>query len=701
MWLHRLADADASCGGKAVGLARLIAAGLPVPEGFVIDGGAFRHIVGDLDPASDEIGHTLGEAAQRIMTTELPAELVSEVESRAANLGLVAVRSSATIEDGEAGAAAGVFSSRTAVTTPDVWAAIRAVWSSALTPLAVKYARRRRGRISIGVIVQAFVPGEVATVYTRSIGTPASSTMVIQRGTDLELSMPRDAAAPTRRPLPARFEELRTLALAAETAIDASDGADVEIVEQPVLAPGGPSARHWVVQARPMVHRVPTVLRRPAPPSVTAALVADGRRWTWDVAHNPDPLSPAQAGLVERVERAEIAPWSMRVCSGFLYTTPFDSKPATAPTTVEALGARVRELEGQMELALTGPRTTGPLDDQRATTGGSLALAAAIDRYLAFYAIWSIELAPLISALRRSLSLEQLVGARPSAVEMTLLAAARGALDEASVLARIGVMAPAWDVAVPTFAERPQLVRDAIARAKAIVANETTANATPPTGSTTSDSTSTGSPAADTADRDLACAAADLAERDDVWFARAQWIVRAAILERARELEIDTDDAFWIPLDDLAFATNLDAVDAHRLAAGARAMTARAATWAMPIVVGGTDAEAAEPRRALTGVGTGPRITGRVVRLDSLAHVISVTATDVVVTRAVTPALAVLVIGCAALISETGGLLDHGAALARELGIPCVVGCEGAWALSDGMVVTVDGDAGAVEVRAG
>ena len=37
------------------------------------------------------------------------------------------------------------------------------------------------------------------------------------------------------------------------------------------------------------------------------------------------------------------------------------------------------------------------------------------------------------------------------------------------------------------------------------------------------------------------------------------------------------------------------------------------------------------------------------------------------------------------------------AALARELGIPCVVGCRDAWTrLSDGMLVTVDGDAGEI-----
>jgi pyruvate,water dikinase len=58
-----------------------------------------------------------------------------------------------------------------------------------------------------------------------------------------------------------------------------------------------------------------------------------------------------------------------------------------------------------------------------------------------------------------------------------------------------------------------------------------------------------------------------------------------------------------------------------------------------------------------------------------------------------------MVEGCAALVSETGGLLDHGAALARELGIPCVVGCRGAWSsLADGMLVSVDGDAGLVSL---
>lgn len=118
----------------------------------------------------------------------------------------------------------------------------------------------------------------------------------------------------------------------------------------------------------------------------------------------------------------------------------------------------------------------------------------------------------------------------------------------------------------------------------------------------------------------------------------------------------------------------------------------------MPLVVG---ANAENYRReTLHGVGAGPRVTGRVVRFASLASAVLAAPGDVVVVRAVTPALAVFVGRCAALVSETGGLLDHGAALARELGITCVVGCRDAWtSLHDNDTVDVDGDAGTVTLR--
>ncbi|HVK85289.1 MAG TPA: PEP/pyruvate-binding domain-containing protein [Kofleriaceae bacterium] len=733
MWVHDLAAADASCGGKALGLARLIRAQLPVPRGFVIDEHAFRDVAGALDVTHGEVGHVLAEAAQRIRSAELPEDFVREVDRRAAELGTVVVRSSATIEDGQAGAAAGVFSSSGAVSPAELWQAIRAVWLSALTPIAATYARRRGGRISIGVIVQAFAPGELVTIYTRPPGAPTADELLVQHGTSLlrlrrpvgrtpERSLADTAERPATKERPFDLESIRTLfepatekaapheqtsgsaelpenrtlvrtkfepvpdvetaahrgitgtgfeeitavALRAEGAIGPHGGTDVEII----VASSGELS---IVQARPIVHPAKTT-RVPVPAPVLGALIADGRRWTWDVTHNPDPLSTAQAELVELVDRAGIGP-SMRVCAGYLYTAARSA--ALAPelpdlTDREAVLARVADLEARLAAVLEGQSGRGV-----GAMPPPVKLHEALERYVAAIAIWANELSPLVRALPRSRAVH-----RPSAVEATLAAAARGEIPEDEALARIGVMSPAWDVAVPTYAERPELIRAAIARARESVASassQTTASTLPPAG--------------------VDELAADLAERDDVWFAKAQWLVRRALLARADELGVDREDACWLRFDVLA--RGIDREDAKRQAAGARAANERAARWDMPLVVPAEPAPECATRDAATlrGVGTGPRVTGRVVRYASLGSAISVSRGDVVVARAVTPALAVLVIGCTALVSETGGLLDHGAALARELGVPCVVGCGDAWSrLADGMLVTVDGDGGSVEI---
>lgn len=48
-------------------------------------------------------------------------------------------------------------------------------------------------------------------------------------------------------------------------------------------------------------------------------------------------------------------------------------------------------------------------------------------------------------------------------------------------------------------------------------------------------------------------------------------------------------------------------------------------------------------------------------------------------------------------MTEGGGLLSHPAIVAREYGLPAVVGCEGATTrFHDGQLVRVDGSAGTV-----
>ena len=660
MAIRPLRDADAGCGAKARGLARLLAAGLPVPDGFALDTQVFRDVAGIGDVAPDAIGHELDAAARRIADAAVPAALEREVAVRAAALGRLAVRSSASVEDGALGAAAGVFASLTDVAPGDVWRAIRAVWTSALTPLAVAYARRRAAEIAIGVIVQRFVAGARVTVYTRPIGAPHGDELWLARG---------EAVQPVARSQAAGQPEA-ALALAAEAAIASPDGADAELVIE-----AAPPGRIWIVQARPMVHpaRQPRAghAARPAPPPILlAALRADGRRWTWDIAHNPDPLSPAQAGLVERVDRAPWSPYALRVCGGYLYTAPRAAVPRPSPPADRAeLASRIAAIETRLAPLL----------------GAAATVAEAVERYVAVLEIWTCALSPLVASARRIL-LDRLaeVGHPPQRIP----ALAAGLIGPRRV-ARDPILSPAWDVAVPTFAETGRAgVGDPEIRGMPPGDRRLAPPPTPPDDLA--------------AAVELARAAADAAEQDDVWFARAQWLVRQALLARSRELALRDDDIFWIPLDDAVTLRTLDPDDTQRRASAARAAHARAAEWDMPLTVAAGDTCGESPRTAtLRGVGVGPRTVGRVVRFASLASARPVSRDDVVVTRAVTPALAMLVDGCAALVSETGGLLDHGAALARELGVTCVVGCAGAWsALGDGTRVSVDGDAGLVSALA-
>jgi len=417
MSIRALTEADAACGAKAIGLAKLIAAGLRVPEGFVIDRGAFDEVAALAQVAPEAVGHALADAERRLASAELPDALVREVLARAAALGRLAVRSSASVEDGELGSAAGVFSSLTDVAPEAVWEAVRAVWISALLPLAVSYARRHHAEIAIAVIIQRFVPGERMTVYTRPAGEPASDELWLSRGGAIE-RVPRSLA--DARPEAA-------IALAAEAAIGAARGADVELVLEPT--PHG--ARVWIVQARPIVRPIARH-RQPAPPMVVAALVQDGRRWTWDITHNPDPLSPAQAGLVEQVDRAAASPYALRVCGGYLYMTAgAPREPVAAPADRVELAARIAAIEGRLEL--------GPAESP----------AAAVARAVAFMRIWAGELSPLVSAARRRL-LDRLAQQGHPAERIPALVAA---LVGPRRVPRDRVMAPAWDVAVPTFAE--------------------------------------------------------------------------------------------------------------------------------------------------------------------------------------------------------------------------------------------------------
>jgi pyruvate,water dikinase len=110
----------------------------------------------------------------------------------------------------------------------------------------------------------------------------------------------------------------------------------------------------------------------------------------------------------------------------------------------------------------------------------------------------------------------------------------------------------------------------------------------------------------------------------------------------------------------------------------------------------------AETPRQLVGQPAAPGLrSGRVCRVGASQDLGRFQAGDVLVCDAIQPMMTHLVPLAAAVVERRGGMLIHGAIIARELGIPCVNGVAGVVdVLHDGELVTVDGYLGIVTVGA-
>jgi pyruvate,water dikinase len=109
-----------------------------------------------------------------------------------------------------------------------------------------------------------------------------------------------------------------------------------------------------------------------------------------------------------------------------------------------------------------------------------------------------------------------------------------------------------------------------------------------------------------------------------------------------------------------------------------------------------------ESPRQLIGQPAAPGLaTGQVRRVRNAKDLGRFRAGEVLVCDAIQPTMTHLVPLACAIVERRGGMLIHGAIIARELGIPCVNGIVNAVELmEDGQVVTVDGYLGIVTVGA-
>ena len=109
-----------------------------------------------------------------------------------------------------------------------------------------------------------------------------------------------------------------------------------------------------------------------------------------------------------------------------------------------------------------------------------------------------------------------------------------------------------------------------------------------------------------------------------------------------------------------------------------------------------------ESPRQLVGQPAAPGLaTGQVRRVRDTEDLGRFRAGEVLVCDAIQPTMTHLVPLACAIVERRGGMLIHGAIIARELGIPCVNGIANAVELlEEGEVVTVDGYLGIVTVGA-
>ncbi len=161
-WSEAAAAGASEAGGKGWNLGRLARFGFPVPQGFVLPAsvytafmgtGALRRLAADLagtsasDAAADDVSARLSRLRAAIGAAPLPPGAETAARAALARLALdrvpLAVRSSATAEDGGSTSFAGVHLSVLDVTGPDaVLRAVRDVWGSLWTPQALTYRRR-------------------------------------------------------------------------------------------------------------------------------------------------------------------------------------------------------------------------------------------------------------------------------------------------------------------------------------------------------------------------------------------------------------------------------------------------------------------------------------------------------------------------------------------------------------------------------
>jgi rifampicin phosphotransferase len=192
------------------------------------------------------------------------------------------------------------------------------------------------------------------------------------------------------------------------------------------------------------------------------------------------------------------------------------------------------------------------------------------------------------------------------------------------------------------------------------------------------------------------------------------FVYKQALLEEADRLVHadvirERDDIFYLTfqelhdvvranqvVDDQLIAERKDAFRAYQALTPPRVLTSEGE------VVAGSYRRDDLPAGALIGLPVSAgTIEGRARVMHDMADA-DLEAGDILVTSYTDPSWSPLFVAISGLVTEVGGLMTHGAVIAREYGLPAVVGLERATQLiRDGQRIRVDGTDGYVEILTG
>jgi pyruvate,water dikinase len=202
-------------------------------------------------------------------------------------------------------------------------------------------------------------------------------------------------------------------------------------------------------------------------------------------------------------------------------------------------------------------------------------------------------------------------------------------------------------------------------------------------------------------------------------------LVRMAFLNIGRYLVEsgmirDRDDVFMLRLDELRAAIAGDLGNAESIVAERQAKLEASRKMALPPFLGpppqareprnamersnvrfwgGPPQESASPNELKGNAGSRGVVTGEAFVVRTLQEATAIEPGQILVAITTMPPWTPLFAVAAGVVTETGGQLSHCAIVAREYGIPAVVGAHGATSrIQNGQTITVDGTNGIVRL---